>query len=107
MVQFARRTDGTGMAPYAIKFFARCADYKEEAAMYCRAPLPLRRFMPNVVKFVDNEGGSLKDPFGTPLHPFIVMEKGECLQDRARNWPVDVFTAAQVCSLFCVSVELI
>lgn len=96
VVQFARRTDGTGMAPYAIKFFAKRSDYDEEAAMYRNSPLPLRRFMPSVVKYADNSDGASTDPFGTPLQPFIVMEKGECLQDRARNWPVDVFTAAQV-----------
>lgn len=64
--------------------------------MYRDAPLQLKRFMPSVAKYVDNVDEALKDPFGNTLPPFIVMEKGESLSDRARNMPVDLFTAAQV-----------
>jgi hypothetical protein len=95
-VQFARRTDGTGTSLYALKFFAKRKTYDEEVAIYRSAPPKLQRFMPSVAKFVDNIDGALKDPFGNTLPPFIVMEKGESLSDRAQHMPVDLFTAAQV-----------
>lgn len=96
MVQFARRTDGTGLAPYAVKFFLMRSVYEEEADMYRNSPPKLKRFMPKVVKYVPNADDTIVDPFGNPLPPFIVMEKGESLRDRTRDTPVDVFTAAQV-----------
>ena len=96
MVQFARRTDGTGLAPYAIKFFLMRSVYEEEADMYRNSPPQLKHSMPKVVKYVPNVDKSIFDPFGNPLPPFIVMEKGESLRDRTRDTPVDVFTAAQV-----------
>ena len=94
VVQFARRVDGSGTLLYAIKFFAHRADYAEEAEVYRGSPL--RHFMPSVIRMDSNEGGALRDPFGGVLAPFIVMEKGESLQCRARKGRVDLFTAAQV-----------
>lgn len=100
VVQFARGTDGTAL--YAIKFFVKQEQYHEEAAMYRDSPLQLQRFMPAVVKYADNLDGAIKDPFGNVLPPFIMMEKGESLTDRASNVPVDLFTATQVrATLFC------
>jgi hypothetical protein len=96
VVQFARRTDGTGLAPYALKFFLMRSVYEEEAEMYRNSPPKLKRFMPKVVKYVPNEDGRVLDPFGNALPPFIVMEKGESLRDRNKDTPIDVFTAAQV-----------
>ena len=96
MVQFARRTDGSGTELVAIKFFAKRASYEEEVAIYKDAPVKLRNFMPLVSKYVDNLDGAAKGPFGNVLPPFIVMEKGESLSDRASSVPVDLFTAAQV-----------
>jgi hypothetical protein len=46
--------------------------------------------------FESNEELRIRDPFGGLIPPFIVMEKGESLRERARNFRVDVFTAAQV-----------
>lgn len=86
--------DGSGTILYAIKFFAHRADYTEEADVYSGSPL--RHFMPSVIRMDSNEGGALRDPFGGVLAPFIVMEKGESLQVRARKGRVDLFTAAQV-----------
>lgn len=57
---------------------------------------PLRRFMPTVSRMERNADGALKDPFGQPLAPFIVMERGEGLQGRVQKGPVDTFVAAQV-----------
>lgn len=50
VVQFARRTDGSGIDAYALKFFGKHADYEEEAEVYRTSPL--RHFMPNVVRCV-------------------------------------------------------
>lgn len=105
LVQFARGTKGTGLEVYAIKFFVRRGSYDEEACMYQSFPPELRRFMPTVVKYAPNTNRKIKDPFGRPLPPFIVMEKGESLRDRAKNCPVDVFTAAQVLVLLTVKVS--
>lgn len=107
MVQFARRTDGCGMEPYAIKFFLQRSSYQEEADLYRVSCPKLRRFMPKVVKYVTNDDKRVLDPFGNPLPPFIVMEKGESLRDRARNNPVDMFTAAQVCNGFIASIAIV
>jgi hypothetical protein len=96
VVQFARRTDGSGTELVAIKFFAKRAGYEEEVAIYRHAAPKLRNFMPLVSKYVDNVDGAAKSPFGNVLPPFIVMEKGESLSDRSQGIPVDVFTAAQV-----------
>ena len=96
IVQFARGTGGTGLAAYALKFFAHRATYDEEARLYQSFPKQLRRFMPAVEQFVPNEDLAIRDPFGNVLAPFIVMEKGESLRDRAKHSRVDLFTAAQV-----------
>lgn len=53
--------------------------------------------MPKVMRVVDNEDCSIRDPFGGLMAPFILIEKGEGLQERSHNCHVDVFTAAQVC----------
>lgn len=52
--------------------------------------------MTRVVKVVGNEDRCILDLFEAPMAPFIVMEKGQSLQERTRNNRVDVFTAAQV-----------
>jgi hypothetical protein len=94
VVQFARRADGNHISLYAIKFFASRRDFVEEMEVYRNSPL--RLFMPSVIRFESNKDCSIRDPFGGLIPPFIVMEKGESLQERARNSRVDVFTAAQV-----------
>lgn len=97
VVQFVRRVDGSGICLFAVKFFAARKDFAEEAEVYRTSPL--RHFMPSVVRVVANDDRANVDPFGGVLPPFIVMEKGESLQERARNSPVDIFTAAQVLPL--------
>lgn len=94
VVQFARRVDGSGTLLYAIKFFAHRSNCAEEAEVYRSSPL--RHFMPSVLCMECNERGAIQDPLGGVLAPLIVMEKGESLQERARNGRVDLFTAAQV-----------
>jgi hypothetical protein len=94
VVQFASRPDGNPSSLYALKFFAAWRDFQEEVDVYRNSPL--RSFMPSVLHTESNENCSIRDPFGGLIPPFIVMEKGESLQERARNRRVDVFTAAQV-----------
>jgi hypothetical protein len=89
--------DGSGILLFAIKFFAARKDFIDETDVYQNSPL--RHFMPTLVKVVSNEDGSIRDPFGGVMAPFIVMEKGESLQERARNRSLDLFTVAQVCSV--------
>jgi hypothetical protein len=90
--------DGNHISLFAIKFFAARKDFDEEVEVYRSSPL--RHFMPSVLHSESNDNRSILDPFGGLLPPFIVMEKGESLQDRARNGRIDVFTAAQVCASF-------
>jgi hypothetical protein len=94
VVQFARRLDGNHVLLFAIKFFASKREFEKEVDVYRSSPL--RAFMPSVLHFESNDDDCIQDPFGGPMHPFIVMEKGESLQERARNCRVDVFTASQV-----------
>lgn len=65
----------------AIKLFAKKQEFEEEVDVYRNSPL--RFFMPTVLKYVTNEDGAARDPFGGVMAPFIVMEKGESLKDRA------------------------
>ena len=81
VVQFARQLDGAHM--FAIKFFAARKDFDEEADIYQNSPL--NQFMPKVHKVVGNDDQSIRDPYGGVMSPFIVMEKGESLQERTRN----------------------
>jgi hypothetical protein len=98
VVQFARRPVGNEISLFAIKFFAVRRDFLEEVDVYSNSPL--RHFMPRVLHFESNEDSSIRDPFGGIIPPFIVMEKGDSLQERARSGRIDVFTAAQVQSRF-------
>jgi hypothetical protein len=97
--------DANDIALFAIKFFASRRDYAEEVEVYRNSPL--RTFMPRVLHFESNENSRIRDPFGGHMPPFIVMEKGESLQERARNCRVDVFTAAQVhCDLSTPCIQI-
>lgn len=96
VVQYARRGQGASQQNYAIKFFLKRSDYNTEANMYRHSPM--RFFMPSVVKYVDNIDNAAKDPFGGVLKPFVVMERGGSLQDRAQKSQVDIFTTFQACS---------
>jgi hypothetical protein len=79
----------------AIKFFARANNFQEESEVYRSSPL--RHFMPMVSLIERNSNGAVKDPFGRPLAPFIVMEKGQSLQEKLMNGRLDPYGAAQVC----------
>ena len=94
-MQFVRRLKSkNGTTEYALKFFARVRHFQEESEIFRTSPL--RRFMPSMSRMERNADGALKDPFGKPLAPFIVMERGEVIQERVKSGPVDTFIAAQV-----------
>lgn len=94
VVQYARRVQNNAAHLYAIKFYARVRTFQEESEIYKSSPL--RRFMPTVSRVERNEDGAIKDPFGKPLAPFVVMEKGESLQEKLGKRNIDVYMAAQV-----------
>ena len=95
MVQFAKGKVNSEEREYALKFFTSRKGFQEERALFREFPLALRHFMPHVVEIVENGDESLKDPFGNALPPFIVMDKGESLRDRASNPEMELFTIAQ------------
>lgn len=92
VVQFVRAPQTN--AQYAMKLFAGRAAYNAERSLF--ATDDLRDFMPPVVEFVDNEDGAFRDPFGNPMPPCFVMERGEALQERTARCAHDFFTIIQV-----------
>ena len=80
-----------------MKFFVNRADYDVESKTFRGLPRSLRHFLPQVHKYVDNRNGVMKDPFGNPLPPCIVMTRGESILDKARSSRIDVSSAGAVC----------
>lgn len=85
----------------AIQFFANRREYEEEVATLDALPRSLRTFTPTVLETVANADNSITCPFGTPVVPFIVMEKGESLRDRLSIVDIPVFGVGQVACLLC------
>eukprot|EP00892_Ulva_mutabilis_P008949 jgi/Ulvmu1/6426/UM003_0055.1 len=81
-------------AQFAIKFFSSRAAYTAERRLFEVADL--REFMPPVVEFVENEDGTIVDPFDNPMPPCFVMEKGEVLPERTARCKHDFFTTIQI-----------
>ena len=112
-MQFAERRDFSTSAPrshpneeLAFKFFVDRAEYDVESKMYRGLSRSLRPFAPKVDKYVDNKNGAMKDPFGNPLPPCIIMCRGQSILDKARNSRVDVFSAAGVrCCMHDMRIE--
>jgi hypothetical protein len=94
-VQFARSIRGDG--DYAIKFFILKESFDVEKVMY--AEKTLKEFLPQPAAICDNESGEAVDARGTPLPPFIVMEKGESLDEWSQRRKPSVFAATPVSSL--------
>ena len=94
VVQFVRAPRNNRL--YAIKLFATRDAYDDEKYLYVNF---FPGFMPAVVQFVDNDDGSFTDPFGSPMAPCIVMEKGESLTERTMRRKSDIFTTVQARSL--------
>lgn len=97
MIQFARGTSGTGLEAFAIKFFPDRAYFDEVVDLYTNSFWGLLHFLPQMVKFVSNADGALKDTSGNPFPPFIVMPKGESLASRSKLGGIDKATSVQVC----------
>jgi hypothetical protein len=79
MIQFAARVDGG--EDIAIKFFLRPTAFKCEEALYTRPEL--RTMMPAVIGMERNTMGEIRSPSGWPFPPFIIVEKGESLDEWA------------------------
>jgi hypothetical protein len=92
MVQFARGSlDGLD---YALKFYISKNAFEVERSLYAHPVLgPL---LPKVVTSCKNDDNAECDPSGRPLPPFIVMEKGESLDEWSRRAKPDLFQAVAV-----------
>lgn len=91
IVQFATGADGLD---YAIKFYVHESAFAQEQALY-KAPA-LRDILPPVAALFDNADGSLADAKGRPVAPFVIVEKGESLNEWARRRTPDFPTALTV-----------
>ena len=99
VVQFATAQDNQGGVSLVIKFFATIEEYEVEATLYARTP-ELVQCMPEVLKMVHNKEGSVKDPFGNKMPPYIAMERGDSLTNLIHSHRrLDMVTAGKVC--FC------
>eukprot|EP00892_Ulva_mutabilis_P008922 jgi/Ulvmu1/6401/UM003_0029.1 len=87
MVQFAR--DLRDDREYAIKLFVSRKAFDSETVLY--GDEVLRELLPKIEVMSDNEGGQEGDAHNTPLPPFIVMEKGEALDEWSRRAKPDMF----------------
>lgn len=92
MVQFAR--DLRDDRDYAIKLFVSRKAFDAETALYGDAVL--QELLPKIEAMTDNERGSEGDAHGTPLPPFIIMEKGEALDEWSRRAKPDMFQSVAV-----------
>ena len=84
VVQFMRSTRTEEFV--AVKFFLSCAAYDAEARLY-KVDV-LRSMMPAIRMDVSNEDTGERNSRGYPWPPFMVLEKGESLQEwKARTKP--------------------
>lgn len=92
MVQFVRGVnDGR---QYAIKFFLSQRAFEAERRIYSDSPLG--KLLPQLDDVCDNRSGALQDVDGRPLPPFVVMERGESLDEWARRRKPDMMAAMPV-----------
>ncbi|NJR43227.1 MAG: phosphotransferase [Akkermansiaceae bacterium] len=84
-----------------MKFFLSHSGFVKETDLYLDSSKPLGRFLPQLHTIVDGaDGNVVKDAFGRPLPPCIVMEKGEALDVWIeKSGSLDMFTGLQVLSL--------
>lgn len=79
---------------YAVKFCVIPTVFTLERSLY--SDPALRSILPNVADVCPNENGAVTDPSGNPMPPFIVMERGEALDEWAAGSRPDVGSVAQV-----------
>jgi hypothetical protein len=95
-VQFAYAKTAAGPCGCAIKCFSKRSEYDMEVNIYKRCGPELQRLMPKVIQFQPNEDGSICDPFGTPMPPYIVLERGESLREFSRKRQVNTISTAKL-----------
>lgn len=93
MVQFARGV--TDQLDYAIKFFVSKKAFMEEGDFYKDSPLGL--LLPKCLALCSNDDMAETDAHGIGLPPFLIMEKGESLDEWSRRAKPDNFHAVAVC----------
>eukprot|EP00892_Ulva_mutabilis_P000884 jgi/Ulvmu1/10797/UM069_0032.1 len=89
VVQFARRIQNG--AEYAIKFFTNRHAFARELALYSNPTL--RAMMPAVSAVQDNSDGRVQDSTGFAFPPFIVVERGESLDEWVHRVAPDFVTS--------------
>jgi hypothetical protein len=93
VVQFARGvSDGLD---YALKFYVSKTAFDSEGQLYKNAAFA--QLLPKVEALCMNEEDAETDAHGIPLPPFIVMEKGEALDEWSRRAKPDQFQSVAVC----------
>ena len=100
-MQFA--TDEAGRERLAIKFFLLRAAFLRETALLARGGAAVRAMMPTVAHAEPNEGGDVALPGGVPVPPFIVLERGESLDEWVQRVQPDYVTVLQVRAHACVA----
>jgi hypothetical protein len=79
---------------YAIKFFTDANAFEREAEMYCERSI--RAMMPSIAVVESNAGKRVTGPGGYVFPPFIVVEKGESLDEWVLRVQPDFVTILQV-----------
>ena len=92
VVQFAR--DVRDEREYAIKLFVSRKAFDSETALY--GDEVLRELLPKIEVMTDNERSVEGDAHNIALPPFIVMEKGEALDEWSRRAKPDMFQSVAV-----------
>lgn len=77
-----------------MKFFLSVADFYAEKSIYTDSPLG--ELLPRNYGMYDNEDGVLQDAMGNKLPAFIVMERGESLDEWSQRRRPDVWGAMPV-----------
>lgn len=92
VVQFARSlADGH---EHALKFFVSPNAFDRERRLYGDPTLGV--LLPRLGRVCPNDDGAITDAFGEPLPSFIVMEKGEALDEWNRRAKPDLFQSVAV-----------
>lgn len=92
MVQFARGM--TDQLDYAIKFFVSKKAFDEEGDFYKNSPLG--SLLPKCLALCPNDDNMETDAHNIPLPSFLIMEKGESLDEWSRRAKPDNFQAVAV-----------
>eukprot|EP00892_Ulva_mutabilis_P004417 jgi/Ulvmu1/2347/UM013_0195.1 len=92
VVQFARSVRDRGQ--YALKFFISRPSFDAESRFYTDSPLG--KLLPRLEGLCDNLDGAVQDAQGNPLPPFVIMERGESLDEWSRRRKPDMWAAMPV-----------